>query len=442
MTTSARYGLPPALLLSALLLPLVTQAQPAAPIRDAGVIIHPGRSKAALALPRPIGGNPKAEAFYAVLKRDLEISGYFTIIDPKSYVEPATAGISLGQFKFDDWDIIGASMLAKTSLTGAGSGLRVEVQGFDVAGRQRLAGNAFTNTAGSDAAVRILAHKAADAIIFMWAGKHLPFNTRFAASVGGKGKKEIYTVDFDGKNLASVTRNGSINIEPAWDKVGRRLAYTSFVAGNPDLYVTDLSSGKAQRVSHRSGINTSASWHPGGNLLALTLSPGNDPDIFTIDARTGAQVGRITQTTGIDVAPAFSPDGGRIAFVSERAGGAQIYVAAADGSGAKRVTFEGGHNVDPAWSPDGKKLAYVSRQGSFDIKTVDLESGAVTRITGGTGDNEDPSWSPDGEYIAFSSTRAGGSHIWMSTADGAHQVQLTEGGGGFHNPAWSPSYTW
>ena len=71
-----------------------------------------------------------------------------------------------------------------------------------------------------------------------------------------------------------------------------------------------------------------------------------------------------------DTSASWSPGGERVAFVSERSGGAQIYVAGADGSGAKRVTVEGGHNTDPAWSPDGTKIAYVSRDGSFDAASL------------------------------------------------------------------------
>ena len=56
--------------------------------------------------------------------------------------------------------------------------------------------------------------------------------------------------------------------------------------------------------------------------------------------------------------------------------------------------------------------------------------------------SQDPTWSPDGNYLAFRSTRTGQAHIWLSTADGDHQVRLTEGKGQFSNPDWSSPNAW
>jgi TolB protein len=398
-------------------------------------VAAPGRTRFPIALPSTIGSSEAAE-FFAVVKNDLTLSGWFDIIDENAYIEPSGTGVRPGEFQFSDWDVTGALGLAKTSISGSGGQFRSEVWVYDIAGERKLGAKAF-----STADVRALAHKTANEIIFQLTGQQGVFNTRFAAVQRFNGNKEVVVVDFDGYNPRRITRNGSINLQPSWDSSGSKLAFTSYLGGNPDLYVANLGSGSITRLSARSGINTGATWSPAG-ILALTLSPGGDPDIYTIDSRTGEQIARLTHTTGIDTSPSFSPDGSQLAFVSERSGGAQIYVMNVDGSGVRRVTFEGGHNTDPAWSPAGDQIAYVSRSGVFDVYTVRLDGRGVTRITQGMGDNEDPSWSPGGHYIAFSSTRTGSAHIWMSTADGYHQVQLTSGGGGYTNPAWSPSLSW
>ncbi len=430
-------------------LPLLLASPPApaqAPAEDAETrtivvdLFRHGASKTPLAVPLPEGASDQAREFHAILMRDLELCGWFDLIDPKAFVEPAEAGLRPGSFRFEDWEVPGASGLAKTSLGASDAGgVRAEVWVYDVPGRRKIGARAYS--AGREN-VRTLAHKVANEIILQITGQPGPFNTRFAVSAQLGGNKEIAVIDFDGHGLVPVTKNGSINLQPAWDPSGRRIAFTSYMGGNPDLYVADLGAGRITRVSARPGINTGASWHPGGGLLALTLSPGGDSDIYTVDAASGKEVARITRSLGIDVSPAFSPDGGRIAFVSERSGGAQIYVAGADGSAPRRVTFQGSYNTDPAWSPDGKTLAFVGRDGNFDVFTVEVDTGRTTRLTQGAGDNEDPSWSPDGRFVAFSSTRAGGSHIWMSTANGAHQVQLTSGKGGYTSPAWSPALAW
>lgn len=400
----------------------------------------PGRQEVALALPRPVGGGAEAAAFYDTVKRDLELSGWFKIIDPAAYIEPAGTGIREGEFNYQDWATVGASGLAKTGLSAPAAGkLRAEVWVYDVNGASKIGAKAFTVDAAS---ARTLAHRIAGEIIFLVTGTRAPFNTRFAFS-GAFGKnKEIYLVDFDGQGKVSVTKNGSINLSPSWSPRGNAVAFTSYMAGNPDLYVADLSKGEIKRLSAREGLNTGASWSARGSAMALTLSPGGNPDIYTLDAATGRQLDRLTKEPGIDTGAAFSPDGSQVAFVSDRSGGAQIYVMDAKGGGVRRVTFAGGQNTDPAWSPDGKKLAFVSREGVFDVFTVNLDGTGLTRITQSAGDNEDPSWSPDGNYLAFASNRTGSYHIWMSTADGYHQAQLTTGGGGYMNPAWSPSMEW
>lgn len=413
----------------------------------------PGTQMVPIALPRPVGRmDATARAFYDMVRHDLEVSGWFEFIDPAAYIEPAGTGIRFGEFKWEDWDAPGAVALAKTGLAKIGEAdgshsphLRAEVWVYDVPGRRKLGAKAFSTpltASNPDDALRIIAHKVANEIIFAVTGQQGLFDTRFAFVNNSSGNKEIYVVDFDGERMRRITHNGSINIKPAWRPDGGAIAFTSYVSGNPDLYVADLIKGRIVRVSSRPGINTGPSWSPDGKLIALTLAPHGDPDIYTIDAATGRLVARLTHMVGIDSAPAFSPDGKRVAFVSERSGGAQIYVMNANGSNIHRVTFQGSYNTDPAWSPDGTRLAFVSRQGVFDVFTVNLDGTGLVRITQAAGDNEDPTWSPDGYYIGFSSTRTGHAQIWMSTADGSHQVQLTHGKGDFTNPDWSPRMGW
>lgn len=427
------------LAVATLLGPLLTDSARAEP----GELIHifvgaDGTATLPLALPTTKGGDRAAE-FWEVVRRDLELTGWFEIIDPAAYIESSSAGLEPGQFSFEDWSVPGAVGLAKTGLEVSGGQLRTEVWVYDVPGQRKLQAKAFS---GAESQWRTLAHKTAWQIAYAITGKSAPFNTRFAVAGKGSGNKEIYVVDFDGNGLTRVTRNGSINLQPAWSPGGDKIAFTSYVAGNPDVYIADLVKGRITRLSARPGLNTGPSWHPGKALLALTLSVAGDSEIFTVDATSGARVQRLTTSPGIDVSPAISPDGSRVAFVSERSGGAQIYVMGIDGGGARRVTFQGSHNTDPDWSPDGRSLAFVSRRGVFDVFTVRADGTGIKAITQAAGDNEDPTWSPDGNFLAFSSTRSGSAQIWISTENGAHQAQVTQGKGGLTNPDWSPPLPW
>jgi TolB protein len=396
------------------------------------------RADIPIALPAPKGG-AKSDEFVSTLRRDLEISGWFRIIDPAAYTEPASAGIRPGEFDFAAWRTPGAAVLAKTDLQTSASGTRAEVWVYDVAGGVKLGAKAFS---GPATAQRTLAHRTADTIIRLVTNQPSFFDTRIAYVAPVGGNKEVFVMDVDGGSRRQITKNRSINLSPRWNAAGSALCFTSYVNGNPDLYVADLLKSAIRRVSARTGINTGCAWAPSGDRIALTLSPGSDSDIFTIDPVAGTQIAQLTRSPGIDVSPTWSPDGSRIAFVSERGGGAQIYVMDSAGGEARRVTFQGSQNTSPSWSPAGDKIAFVGRDGGFDVFTVNVDGTGMRRITQGMGDNEDPCWSPDGQFLTFSSTRTGSAHIWLASADGRHQVQLTTGGGGYTNPHWSGHLAW
>jgi TolB protein len=400
----------------------------------------PGRKDVPIALPLPKGDNDATNReLWSTVKRDLEISGWFSVIDPNAYVEPSSAGIKPGEFSFDNWKVPGASVLAKTSVAADASSVRGEVWIYDVNGANKLDARAYS--AGATG-TRNVAHRVSNAIIKAVTGEDSIFNSRFAAVNSRTGNKEIYLVDVDGFGALPVTRNGSINLQPSWKPTGDALLFTSYRSGNPDLYVADLAKGTTRRLSARRGLNIGGAWSPRGNAIALTLSNGGNSDVYLIDPVVGDEVAQLTSEPGIDTSPAWSPDGSQLAFVSDRSGGAQVYIMSASGGGARRVTFSGSYNTDPTWSPKGDRLAFVGRDSHFDVFTVGTDGRGISRVTQGMGDNEDPTWSPDGQYLAFSSNRTGANHIWVATADGDHQIQITLDKGGWTNPAWSPSLGW
>lgn len=165
-------------------------------------------------------------------------------------------------------------------------------------------------------------------------------------------------------------------------------------------------------------------------------------DVYSIDA-DGSGPQRLTTDPGLDSAPALSPDGRSIAFVSDRTGDAEVHRMDADGANVVQLTHRRGSiDTSPAWSPDGTSLAFSSSDGDHPgIYVMDAE-GSTPRRLAGTGDRDDaPSWAPDGEYIAFHRSTAGGVDIVVvSVASGADRVVASERGdfpaAGF--PRWSP----
>ena len=109
-----------------------------------------------------------------------------------------------------------------------------------------------------------------------------------------------------------------------------------------------------------------------------------------------------------------------------------------DGLGLRRIATGDGYVDRPTWSPAPyNEIAYTARTGAgFDIKVLDVSSGATRQITFGEGTNESPSFSPGGRHIAFMSTRTGRYQIFTIARDGRNPRQVTRDGENV-TPAWS-----
>lgn len=173
---------------------------------------------------------------------------------------------------------------------------------------------------------------------------------------------------------------------------------------------------------------------------------GGSYDIFVMNP-DGTGADNLTETPGNDLAPAWSPDGTKIAFESNRDGTLAVWTMNADGTDQRRLK-PGLSGYQPAWSPDGKKLAFTSaRDGTDDILVMNADgTGEAVNVTSSSGCCERyPSFSPDGTKLAFTSTRDGNDEIYVGNADGSGTpVNLTNNPFGGQNtgidqdPQWSP----
>ena len=189
--------------------------------------------------------------------------------------------------------------------------------------------------------------------------------------------------------------------DPAVSPEGGRVAYTSRREGAWDLYVFDLASGEIQRLTDAGGYAGHPTWSPDGQWIAYEGYQDGDFDIW-IHPVGGGQADIQLSHPGMDISPAWDPvSGRRIAFVSDAAGAADIYLANLDDPDERFVNLtrsQGPAFSDPTFSPDGARLAYTRRlDGLRTILVHDLANQAQPAMVLGPG--EEAAWSPDGGVL-------------------------------------------
>jgi Tol biopolymer transport system component len=199
---------------------------------------------------------------------------------------------------------------------------------------------------------------------------------------------------------------------------------------------------RLDQITDSADLENFPSLSPDGRFVAYEGRPeGGTSDVYLLRVGGRNPINLTRDFPGDDGQPAFSPEGERIAFRSDREGGG-LFVMGATGESVRRLTAAGFH---PAWSPDGRRLAFCTesvdapfaRSATSQLWVVDVESGESRRIS--TADAVHPRWSPGGARIAYWGLREGGQRdLWTMPVEGGDPVPVTEDPPVDWSPVWSP----
>jgi TolB protein len=431
-----RAGVTALLFLASLPLAAVAQQE------EIEVVLTPGaRPQLRLAYPADGGAarlsgeaREAARVFEETLRADLESSGIFIVQGPQVLSVLSLTGDATTDAEL--YRSLGNEHLLETTASLEGAQLVVEGRLTQLEGRRFLMGKRYR---GSFAVARRMAHTFADEIIRNFTARPglTLTSIAFVSERHGDGRKEIYVMDYDGWNQRPVTAHQTLSLSPDWKPGNDRLAYVSYLAGAPGIYVVEIKTGTKQSLITDGDLNISPAISPDGRRIAFARSEARGAsDIYVADAN-GSNMKRLTRSSGIDANPAWSPNGQQIAFTSSRGGSPQIYVMDADGGGLRRITFEGEYNDGAAWEPGGKRIAHSTRRNNrFDLAITDLVTLESKALKRSEGSHESPTFSPDGRKLAYASTRAGETQVYVLDLAGGEERQLTRIGNN-RAPAWS-----
>ena len=251
-------------------------------------------------------------------------------------------------------------------------------------------------------------------------------------------------MSFKARRLAGTVLVISLLIPVQFAEIGyasrrTKIAFASTRDGNSDIYVMASDGSNQRRVTVDPAADFLPAWSPDGKKIAFvsnrTDRNNRIKQIWVIDA-DGKNPIRLTDGLG-DSNPDWSPDGTKIVYDAhldpeEHIGDDGITVMDADGNNKRLLTEEGAH---PSWSPDGKRIVFISgRNGKVNhIYVMDADGRNWIQLTHDFVHKRFPSWSPDERSIAYVTNQG----IWVMDSDGENQRLLTKKNGDNH-PSWSP----
>ncbi len=260
-------------------------------------------------------------------------------------------------------------------------------------------------------------------------GRRLAFSVR-------RLSRQLWALSLDpatglvGGDARLITLRGQRNYYPIAARDDSLIAWTSQDAGQGVIYFKrgfDAPELKLTRSWARDVREVGAALSPDGQF-AFSSTDGGSYQLWRMPEPQSVALQLTEAKEGaIDAQPSWSPDGGLLAFYSNRAGNWDIWTVDSSGEQPpKPVTAWPGNELYPAFSPDSARLAFVSdRNGNPDVWELNLRTGATRALAAHPAIEGPAAWSPDGRRLYFTSNRDGDFAVWMQPTAGGEPRRVT-----------------
>lgn len=231
---------------------------------------------------------------------------------------------------------------------------------------------------------------------------------------------DLYTMRLDSGELHQITDDPAFDACPAFTPDASRVVFCSNRSGVFEIWATSVEGGDARQLSTTQGGGIFPDVSPDGSLVAFCGSgpgvPDEDTDIWIMGI-DGAGAHAFAETPGVaDCYPSWSPDGSRIAYISDEGGQTQLWVMDADGASARALTSDATLKTQlPDWSPDGRTIAYAADD---DIWLIAAGGGEPRAVIATAATEFSPAWTPEGRLLYRVATADGG-ELWLAAGDGS-----------------------
>ncbi len=249
-------------------------------------------------------------------------------------------------------------------------------------------------------------------------GNHLAF------TVGGLDRERdamvshVYWLDRASREMVCLSPAGADDHHPRWSPDGRHLAFVANRGAGAQIWVADVESGEARQLTQAPHGAGEPAWSPDGRRLVFVAAVDRPHSDLPIPLNTALN----HKADGIGLLPARRN---------------QLWIVTLEGGPAEQLTQSEYDHSAPAWSPDGSQIAFISNRGVdaefsliSDVWVMPVSAAAPRRVTAGTGPVRSFAWSPDGRYLAYLGHAQGNRQgvnlgVWVASLDGAPARNLT-----------------